>query len=208
MTPCCRFESIWAPEYRKAIRSDAEQGKKVKQNLTKKVPLAGPYQCRADTDTPATMFTHSRILFLATLQIFWEGRSRLHGTGPQHMHRLTTAHTRPVPVPKANFRKLQPLSPPHTFESERETLRFLIYFSKPQRSTPALPGTQLLPLFSWKRPRFTSPSISIRFHFIWIMAEGGNRSGQRLFSYQTLKKSITQKERHLQITVQSIPHKR
>jgi len=40
------------------------------------------------------------------------------------------------------------------------------------------------------------------------MAEGGNRLGQRLFSYQTPKKSITQKERRLQITVQSIPHKR
>lgn len=107
---------------------------------------------------------------------------------------------------KTNFRKVQCLSTQHFWNWKRK-LEISDLFQRSRVQSTSITGYTSAIIVLLEPVLVYLPSISIRFHFIWIMAEGGNRSGQRLFSYQTLKKSITQKERHLQITVQSIPHK-
>lgn len=148
------------------------------------------------------------LFFLVPLQIFWDSRPGLCGTQPEHMHyHATNAPRNKCHDLKQTSGRRRVSLHPILLKLKEKAWGFWFISGNLSAVLPVLLGTHLLPLFSQNQSRFTSPSISIRFHFIWIMAEGGNRSGQRLFSYQTLKKSITQKERHLQITVQSIPHK-
>lgn len=146
-----------------------------------------------------------RFFFLVTLQIFLDSRAGLSGIWAQHMHYHTNSTPRAL-WSKTNFRKMQCLSTQHFWNWKRK-LEVSDLFPRSWVQSSSITGYTSAIIVLLEPVLLYLPSISIRFHFIWIMAQDGNRSGQRLFSYQTLKKSITQKERHLQITVQSIPHK-
>lgn len=83
MTPSYQSE---ASEYRKAITPDAEQSKKVKQNLTEKCHKEDPIDAQ-HTRVLQQQYLHFLDFSLpATLQIFWARKQELRGVRPKHVH--------------------------------------------------------------------------------------------------------------------------
>lgn len=104
--------------------------------------------------------------FPATLQTFWARKRELRDARPKHARCHGQQQPKEsAPGAETNSSTMQPLSTRHLKLKEKPPW-FVMCSSKSQRGTPAFLGTHLPPLFSAKRPPFTSPSISITFHFI------------------------------------------
>lgn len=171
------------------------------------MPLARPCGCTTDRYCRDNVYTFSDSFSWSHSKYFWIADQGCLVYDHNTCTTTPTAHQEISAIwSKTNFRKMQCLSIQHFWNWKRK-LEVSDLFPRSWVQSSSITGYTSAIIVLLEAVPVYLPSISIRFHFIWIMAQDGNRSGQRLFSYQTPKKSITQKERHLQITVQSIPHK-